>query len=348
MNKFVRRVTKTKLSWGFVDGYPSGLNVFKEELLARWAGAPEVGAVCVKLGVLPRRSHPALHWECSFGSLTRETGGTEVVTAKTGRTLQNALWALGNAPFNWSASLWVSGSRVSAAGGHPLPPRGAPGDPATPLSTAAAPGCSPVSGRFRKGTALGWFLSRMHLPSFYAPGLWPVCQWVRDVTLAVRFFFRSFPRSCPRRLLTRPSSEPWIRARWRGRSGGTPTWSPCWGEVCARAPGVRSARLSAPQAARGQPGLRTGDVFAKVMLKKWLFLILAFKNTLDCSVWRGCGLSTINQIRDADSQFVGFRLVSLSLLPLRNAAVVKEGEDERGRKWVSEGGKCVKREEMSV
>lgn len=34
MNEFRRRVTKTKSLRGFVDGYPSGLSVFKEELLA--------------------------------------------------------------------------------------------------------------------------------------------------------------------------------------------------------------------------------------------------------------------------------------------------------------------------
>ena len=234
------------------------------------------------------------------------------------------------------------GSGVSAAGPTPPNPAGMP--PGTPPCSAAAPGCGPVSGKSRKGTALGWCLSRRHLRSFYAPGLCP--QWVRDVTLAVRFLFPSFPKSCLQRHLTRPSSEPWIRARWRERSGGTPTWSPCWGEFCApRAPEAGSARTQGASGCTWSAGAENrGDISAKVILKKWFFLILPFKNTLGGSLRLGCGLRTMNRIRSPDSQFVGFGLVSLSFMPLGNAAVVKEGEDERGRKWVCKWGRKVCKE----
>ena len=69
-----------------------------------------------------------------------------------------------------------------------------------------------------------------------------------------------------------------------------------------RAPEARSARTQGTSGCTWPAGAENpGNISAKVILKKWFFLILPFKNTLGGFVRLGCGLRTINRIRDTES-----------------------------------------------
>ena len=125
----------------------------------------------------------------------------------------------------------AGGKRGERCGSPPHPP--APTPRGCPRGPCPARRLLQAAALYREGLERERLWGDVWAGGTYVPFMPLVCAPSEWET----FLFPSFPRSCLRRHLTRPSSEPWIRARWRERSGGTLTWSPCWGEVCApRAP----------------------------------------------------------------------------------------------------------------
>ena len=282
-----------------------------------------------------------------------------MVTTKTGHTLQNAIWALGNAPFNWSSSLWVSGSGREAGWALRVPPpptpRGCPRGPHPArrlLQAAALYRESLERGRLWGDVwAGGTYVPFM--PLVCAPSEWETWRWpcgfcfLASQRVVFRDIWQDHPPSPESGLAEERGAaapRPGARAEVSSAHRALPRRGLRLG-LLRRAPEAGSARTQGASGCTWSAGAENrGDISAKVILKKWFFLILPFKNTLGGSLRLGCGLRTMNRIRGPDSQFVGFGLVSLSFMPLGNAAVVKEGEDERGRKWVCKWGRKVCKE----